>query len=346
LLTSLAMDKKTTFTFPLTPPQQKTLITILRSGNYRPVTVEHTIIAAETDTYRVCLYKSGKAVIQGKEAEEFVTYTIEPIVLQKAVHGYEEVLTPEILDERMGVDESGKGDFFGPMVIAAVWVNADLCRRMKEMNVRDSKTITSDKKAMEMGRDLRELCRDRFALVKIGPEAYNRLYTKFRSVNSMLAWGHARAIENLLERVPNCPKAISDQFGKKELIEKALMKRGKTIKLVQRHKAESDMAVAAASIIAREQFLRAMLAMGQAAGKTLPKGASEAVKQTAIELVKAKGPQFLVLNAKCHFKTADEVLQSAGMARKDLGPTGQAKSRPVSPSHNWHRKPDQPASEE
>ena len=321
--------KKTSFTYKLTPQQASTLKAILSEGNYKSVKVEHTTIAVEIPNCRINLYKSNKCLVQGKEAEDFVAFVLEPFVLEKASLGYEDVLNPEANAPHMGVDESGKGDFFGPMVIASAFIDQEIAEQFKEMDVKDSKSITSEKKLMGMARDIRKILRTRFAIVRIGPEAYNRLYVKFRNLNNMLAWAHARAIENLLDKVPDCPRAISDQFGKKEQVENALMKKGRAIKLEQMHRAESDIAVAAASILARDEFVRNLKKMQDEAKIKLPKGASSATKTAAIELVKEKGPEALLTHCKCHFKTTDDVLAQAGFSREDVGPdamvTSQAK---------------------
>lgn len=321
------MVKKNSFTYKLSSPQQSILINILKTGNYKPTRVEHTIIAIRNPDCSVNLYKSGKCLVQGKGAADFITFVLEPLVLMSVSLGYEDVLDPSASTPHMGIDESGKGDLFGPIVIAAAYVDEKLAEQMREMDVKDSKNITSDKKAMALGGDLRRLLGRRFSIVKIGPEAYNRLYSKMRNVNTLLGWAHARAIENLLDTVPDCPRAISDQFGKKEQVEKALMQKGKKIELIQRHKAESDIAVAAASIIARDAFLRSLIAMQKEYNIEFPKGASERVKETAIELAKNKGAQILLKTVKCHFKTTDAVLQAIGSDRSALGPEGQAVSK-------------------
>ncbi len=322
------MTPKNSFTYPLTPAQQKTLGRILRDGNYLPITVPHTVVAVEADRCNVSLYKSGKCLIQGKGAEDFVTFVLEPLVLQSVGLGYEDVLNPEISQPHFGVDESGKGDFFGPLVIAAAYVDASLVEPMRKLDVKDSKKITSDKKALGLGRELRKLLGPRQTLVKIGPQAYNRLYAKMRNVNTLLAWGHARAIENMLDVLPDCPRAVADQFGNERLIKNALMKKGRAIKLEQRHRAESDLAVAAASILAREAFLVSLLQMGKQYEIEIPKGASAAVQDVAVELARKRGPEILLQTVKCHFKTTDTVLNKIGSARSALGPEGQAVSAP------------------
>ncbi len=333
------MTPKNSFTYPLNPAQQKTLLTILRSGNFLPIEVPHTRVAVEGDRCRINLYKSGKCLVQGKGAEDFVTFTLEPLVLKQASLGYEDVLNPEMSQPHFGVDESGKGDFFGPMVVAAAYVDASLADAMRELDVKDSKRITSDKKAMEIGQKLRKLLGPRHTIVKIGPEAYNRLYAKMRNVNTLLAWAHARAIENMLDAVPSCPRAVSDQFGNERLIRNALLKKGRSIKLEQRHRAESDLAVAAASILAREAFLVALLRMGKEYDIKIPKGASAAVQDVAVEIARKHGPEVLLRTVKCHFKTTDTVLGKVGSDRAALGPEGQAVSATVADRNSFRRKP-------
>lgn len=322
------MSKKTSYTFPLNPEQQKRLTEVLRSGNYRPRETPYTTVSVEGPDCNIALYTSGKCVVQGQGAEDWVTYTLEPEVLLEARLGYETVHTPEMFQPHLGVDESGKGDFFGPMVIAAAYTDERIVPVFQKLNVRDSKQITSDKKAEELADAIADVLGDRYALVTIGPRAYNRLYAKMRSVNRILAWGHARAIEDLLAKVPHTPRAVSDQFGPTAQIERALLKKGREIKLEQRPRAESDPAVAAASILARAAFLRALRDMQKKFGVVIPKGASAQVRETAQGIVKQHGATALLDIAKCHFKTADDVLGAVGQSRAALGPEGAATSQP------------------
>ncbi len=324
------MSAPTSLTIPLNAEQQEQLCDVLRGGNYRLVQVPHARIAAESERCRIALFgKSGKCLVQGKGASEFVEFVLEPHVLGEARLGYETVIDPRVAEAHMGVDESGKGDYFGPMIIAAAYVDADLCEKLREMDVKDSKRYTSEKRLLEVAAGLRRLLGRRFSIVPIGPAAYNRLYRQMRSVNAILAWGHARAIENLLEAVPDCPRAISDQFGNASQVKKALMQKGRGIELEQRPRAESDPAVAAASILARAAFVYAIKKLEELYGVPFKKGASAAVRESAVRLVAAYGPEILVKTAKCHFRTTDMVLEEAGSHRSVLGPDGQAVSKPV-----------------
>lgn len=313
------MTEKTSHTIKLTPAQMDEAARILREGNYRLRKVEHTVAAAEGPDCQIALYRSGKCLVQGKGAADWITFVLEPQVLHEARLGYEDILNPGANAPHMGVDESGKGDFFGPLVIAAAYVDEAIAKDLKALNVRDSKSITSDKAAQDLARKIRTRLGDRFSVVTVGPAAYNRLYGTMNSVNRLLAWGHARAIENLLEKVPACPRALSDQFGPEAQIQRALQQKGRKIKLEQRHRAESDIAVAAASILARAAFLTALAKLGEKHGVTLPKGASDKVKSAAAAIVQKHGGTALIETAKCHFQTTDQVLATLGKTRKDEG---------------------------
>ena len=209
--------------------------------------------------------------------------------------------------ERIGIDESGKGDYFGPLVIAAVFVDATTQGELALMQVRDSKRI-SDGRILSLAPDIKIVCPH--SVIVIGPQKYNELYAKIRNLNRLLAWGHAKALETLLERV-SCERAISDQFGDERLILNALQEKGRKIVLEQRTKAESDMAVAAASILARAEFLIRLKRLSEAVGTTLPKGASPAVELAARMVIKKHGQERLESVAKLHFKTTQAVLTQA-----------------------------------
>ena len=206
----------------------------------------------------------------------------------------------------IGTDESGKGDYFGPLVVAGVFVPEEQQNVLKELGIRDSKKI-SDNRIRELATLLKKGYKH--SLVAIGPERYNELYTKLRNLNKILAWAHSRAIENILEEV-NCSVAVTDQFGDKSFVLNALMKKGREIELIQRPKAEEDLAVAAASILARAEFLRRLYFLSQDVGMDLPKGSSSLVDDAGLRLVKLHKVEILDKVAKKHFKITRRILVS------------------------------------
>jgi ribonuclease HIII len=210
----------------------------------------------------------------------------------------------------IGTDESGKGDYFGPLVIAGVWVDESLQISLVRLGVRDSKEI-SDSQCQKLAAAIREMCSGKYEVVEISPERYNQLQAQFvrekKNLNHLLAWGHARAIESLLNR-HHCEQAIADQFGDEKYIASKLMERGKSLKLLQTPKAERFIAVAAASVLARDHFLSRLAELSKEAGVTIPKGASPAAVEAAKQIVKARGIDSLNRFVKLHFKTTASVL--------------------------------------
>ncbi len=296
-----------THTAPLTSDQAETLRRVLRKRGFEFEEKPYMLYSARKDKLNIAVYEKGpKAVIQGRGLEEFITFILEPEVLGEAKFGYEDVHSPELFEPHFGIDESGKGDFFGPLVIAGVYVDPAIARAFRDAGVQDSKSIGSDKRI----RDLAAVIRQSGAVlsvVTIAPPRYNDLYRKIGNLNRLLAWGHARVIENLCEAHPDCPRALSDKFADVRVLERALMEKGRKIQLDQRTKAESDPAVAAASILAREKFIDWLAAAGKDAGVELPRGVSAGVKAAAARLVAKSGPAALESFAKTHFRTAAEV---------------------------------------
>jgi len=212
-----------------------------------------------------------------------------------------------MFEPHFGVDESGKGDFFGPLVIAGVYVDRGIARKLVDAGVQDSKRIGSDARIRALGETIRKAAGGLVETVLIGPQRYNELYEKFGNLNKLLGWGHARVIENLLGKKPDCPRALSDQFADARVVEQSLLRHGRKIDIQQRTRAESDIAVAAASILAREGFINWLERRGKELGVRLDRGVSENVKETAKKLVEMSGPQALREVAKVHFRTAHEI---------------------------------------
>jgi ribonuclease HIII len=303
------MKPPTIHTCKLTDAQATALNAALVARSWKPRTVPYARFAFESEKTNIVFYESGKLVVQGKGTGEFVEFVLEPEILKEVKVGYETILNPDLLLPRLGVDESGKGDFFGPLSIAGVYVNEAVINDWKDKGIRDSKNISSDKKISDLAKLIRETPGCVVDSVVVGNEAYNRLYSKMKSVNTLLAWGHARVIENLMgkryQMKPAPVRAISDQFAaSKTVIEKALMTAGREIELVQRHKAEEDIAVAAASIVARDEFVKGLARLEQQFQMKFPKGAGVNVDAVAKQFVETRGAGELSRVSKLHFRTA------------------------------------------
>ncbi|MDB6119657.1 MAG: ribonuclease [Verrucomicrobiaceae bacterium] len=303
------MPAITTYTKPLTTEQAKKLRGEISDRGFTFETKQYCLYAASKPGLNVLVYEKGpKVLVQGKHTEDFVLNTLEPLILGKAEMGYEEVVNPDMFTAHIGVDESGKGDFFGPLVIAGAYVDANVARALQAAGVMDSKRIGSDARIQSIARSIRATPGIAFEVIAIGPEKYNQMYASFGNLNRLLAWGHAKVIEQLLIQRPDCPRALSDQFANPAILQRALQERGKSIILEQRTKAESDPAVAAASILAREKFVSWLTEAETRLGCRLPKGASAEVKACARELVTRHGEATLRTVAKAHFKTYAEVM--------------------------------------
>ena len=133
-------------------------------------------------------------------------------------------------------------------MIAGVYVDRAIARKLLDAGVQDSKRITSDARIHSLAEIIRKETQGLFEVVLIGPARYNEMYGSFGNFNALLGWGHARVIEKLLEKKPSCPRSLSDQFADARIIENSLRGRAREIIIEQRPRAESDIAVAAASI--------------------------------------------------------------------------------------------------
>ncbi len=246
------------------------------------------------DAVVVAFYGSGKLVVQGAGAESFAS---------SFLGGAPAPRLEALDDDLVGTDESGKGDYFGPLVVAAVFVGKGQERVLEELGVRDCKEV-SDGAAKETAAALRAGWPHE--VVAISPARYNELYAEFGNLNRLLGWATAQAIEGVLRAHP-CRKVLSDKFGNERYIADALRKKGIEVDLSQRIRAEVNPAVAAASILARDRFLMELARLSREAGVTLPKGASPAVEAAARGLFRAGGIEALRGVAKLHFRTTERV---------------------------------------
>ena len=223
-------------------------------------------------------------------------------------------------DTWIGTDEAGKGDYFGPLVVAAVYVDADCRETLVDLGIADGKTLSNRRV-----RDLAELMRTRYerhiVVVERMPNAYNSLYNEFRrrgqNLNHFLASLHAEAIHTLATRI-GVRRALVDKFSKDDLITQQLHHRRNSgprsisssapsvMKIIQVPKAERDIAVAAASIIARDAFLSGMETLSEEYGICLPRGSYQVI-EAGREFVALHGSEALGDVAKLHFRLTDAV---------------------------------------
>src|SRR5207302_8301287 len=132
------------YTHLLTKDQAGKLRSLLDELGFEFSPKQYTLFFGQKNKLSVAVYEKGpKALIQGKGVEEFVQFELEPRILGEAKIGYEEVHSPEMFEPHFGVDESGKGDFFGPLVIAGVYVDRGIARNLIDAGVQDSKRSSS-----------------------------------------------------------------------------------------------------------------------------------------------------------------------------------------------------------
>lgn len=262
----------------------------------------YTLFSAQKQGVSCTLYTSGKLTVQGKGKDDFIAYYLEPEILKSLAYTYPEIgvdMTPHI-----GVDEAGKGDFFGPLCIAGVQADAEGIKKLLSLGVKDSKKM-GDKNILIMASKIRPAFAH--SIIRIFPLKYNELYANFRNLNRLLAWGHSTAIGELVEKT-GCQEALIDQFADESLVLNALKQKKLAIKLTQRPRAEEDPVVAAASILARAAFVEGIETLSKEAGFELPKGAANHVIEAGRKIVQKHGGQSLGKFAKLHFKTTNDIL--------------------------------------
>lgn len=247
--------------------------------------------------------KNGnKTVIQGNKDSQLYIDINNLLFTNKIENTQFE--SPEPL-HYIGTDESGKGDYFGPLVVAGVIVDNNSFAQLKKIGVKDSKLL-SDDAIKKLAPQIKNIVGDKYNIIVITPKTYNTLHAKMKNVNKILGWAHAKVIENLLEK-ENVANAISDKFGDERLIQSQLQEKGKKINLMQFTKAEKYTAVAAASILARNRFSEWFVSQSENNNLVLPKGASKIV-DTTLRYIKEKfGVAYLNDIAKVHFKTTNKL---------------------------------------
>lgn len=246
-------------------------------------------------------YTSGKMVVQGKGSKEFIEFFLEPEVLKNTSYTQQNLFLD--FQPHIGSDEAGKGDFFGPLVVAAAFIDEKMLERLQHLKVRDSKNI-NDSVIRKTAKEIAQFVP--YEVLAISPPRYNELYVQFQNLNSLLAWAHATAIEALYKKT-DCQNVLVDKFASEHVLENALLKKKCSLNLTQKTKGESDIAVATASILARAAFLHALDRLSERWGIMLPKGASQQVTKAGKQFIQQHGQGALDQVAKIHFSTYFEV---------------------------------------
>lgn len=306
--------KLATYTLKLDDAQMNQLRGILQERGWAPFEVAYARFAFRADHLKVNVtaYTSGKVVVAGKGTEDFVRDVLEPEVTGAPKLGYEEVNHPDWFESHAGLDESGKGDFFGPVIAATVIADRPAIDAWIAAGVKDSKKI-AEPQILRLDAIIRAT---RGAVVRTcfcGMPKYNELMGRpGANLNRLLAWQHATALEQALAQ-KRVPWGLLDQFSEQPLVQRELTRKGvKDFELRMRTKAEEDPVVAAASVVARAEFVRQMRELSERLGEPLQKGAGSGVKAQAAAIVSRLGARALTDFAKLHFRTAYEVVSAAG----------------------------------
>ena len=297
--------KVTLYTIKLSDEEAEKLRLWCKGRGWGENEVAYARFAFKGPKVNLVFYESGKLVLQGKMTQDFVVDVLEPEITLSAELGYDEVHHPEWFEHHAGMDESGKGDLFGPVVCATVIADGDMVRKWMDDGIKDSKKIT-DPQIMRLEKII---LRTKGVVVEksfCGMPKYNELMGRPKAnLNKLIAWMHAKALEAALDK-KQVPWGMLDQFTKQPLVQKQLKRKDFDLKMET--KAESDPVVAAASVIARAEFLRQLRKLSVGFGEELLKGAGAATKAQGVKLVKQLGPDRLGEFAKLHFRTSYEIL--------------------------------------
>jgi ribonuclease HIII len=307
-----APKKISSYTLKLDDGQMEKLRGILDGRGWKAFEVAYARYAFRGPDCNVTAYDSGKLVVAGKGTEDFVLHTLEAEVTQAPKLGYDNVLHPEWFEAHAGLDESGKGDFFGPVVAATVIADGPIVEGWIKAGVKDSKKI-AESQIIALDKQIRATPGAVVRTCLCGMARYNELMARPQAnLNRLLAWQHATALLQALEQ-KRVGWGLLDQFSEQPLTQRELARKGLTgFELKMRTKAEEDPVVAAASVVARAEYVRQMHALSERFGAKLQKGAGPLVKVQAAEILARFGARALGEFAKLHFRTAYEVVSAAG----------------------------------
>ncbi len=246
----------------------------------------------------ITFYKSGKLLLQGPLAQAWAVRLAGGLPEEKG--GREDF--PGGRNPTIGSDESGKGDYFGPLVVAAVYAPPDRWGLLQQAGVQDSKALQDRRSLTLAGWIEKEFPTAHRTLM---PEVYNTAWQEAdRNLNKLMARLHGEVLKELLPHLEGHPEGLVlvDKFGPQARVEGEMGELPPGIRLLQVPRAEVHPVVAAASIVARARFLEGLEECSRRAATNLPKGSGPAAKKTARRVVEIGGMDLLGQVAKLHFK--------------------------------------------
>lgn len=304
-MTEVKAPKPTSlYTLELTQDQSDALADWCETHGWAFYEVNYGRYAYKSDRVNVVVYNSGKCVVQGKGTEAFVTEVLELEITKDFKWGMEQKTHPEWFKPHAGMDESGKGDLFGPLVAACVIADGPMVESWLEQGLKESKQVSSDARLFALEKLVRQTKGVVVEVVYARMEKYNQLYARFGNLNNLLGWFHAKALSGALQRRP-VPFGVLDQFSRSQKVLPYL--NVENFILDQHVRAESDPVVAAASIVARAEFVRQLQNLSREAGIPLPKGAGPQAQEVLAQLVEKLGKEALPCLAKMHFKNINQI---------------------------------------
>lgn len=275
----------------------------LEEDGFRIGKAPYSDFEAVGNDVRVTFYpKRGKLLIQGAGTEGLLA-RLADLLPAADEEGPEEA---RIAEPTIGSDEAGKGDYFGPLVVAACLVTPDDLKALAEAGIRDSKEMKAEGRLERAAAFLEK--RVPHEVVEWEPERYGRLHERWKNVNRLLGIAHAEAIGRLLERA-GARRVVVDRFGGERYVLDELGGRARGIEVVQVPRAEANPAVAAASVLARARYLEALGRLSEECGVDLIPGASAEVEERARKVFRVGGMDLLRKVAKVHFRTTERVVR-------------------------------------
>lgn len=295
-----------TLVLKVPPHQHSALRARLAAGSFEWREVPHALFSIRGEGAVVTLYRSGKLVVQAPDPALFLARHTDldagdaaPARPARAHEPADDSIV-DLNEPLVGSDETGKGDYFGPLVVAAARVEPAQVAELSAAGIADSKKL-SDVRALRLAAMLRD--KVDHVIHRLDPPEYNRTHAEVKNLNPVLARLHARAIAEVAK--PG-DRVLVDQFANERVMREAL--EGVDVRLHQAHRAERNLAVAAASILARAEFLLALDELSKAYDVELRKGAGAPTDAAGVEFVGQHGQAALEQVAKCHFKNTAKIL--------------------------------------